>query len=117
MERMIYFNTIHSSWMMSPAYVRREIAPERKTKMFDLVHRNLRLVTEKLHFSQVCSHMFEFLFRYLSAKIETGPMETKLQLKDELLFVLMKSRLNLCFEDLADRFNIAKGTASKIFHN
>jgi len=39
----------------------------------------------------------------------------KLSLEEELLAVLMRLRLGLLLEDMADRFDIAKGTASKIF--
>ena len=42
-----------------------------------------------------------------------GP-KRKLQLKDELLLVLMKLRLALIHEDLADRFSISNGTVSSL---
>ena len=39
----------------------------------------------------------------------------KLSLEEELLAVLMRLRLGLLLEDMADRFDIAKGTVSKLF--
>ena len=36
--------------------------------------------------------------------------------KDELFIVLSKLRLNLMFQDLAYRYNVSKGTMSRMFH-
>ena len=71
--------------------------------------------------------VYKALFDYLEPKLMHARRESvvsdtskgrkrKLTLMEEFLSVLMRLRLGLVVEDVADRFHISTGTYSKIFH-
>ena len=58
-------------------------------------------------------HILSLLTSYLPIQKSCGNRFTP---KDELFIVLSKLRLNLMFQDLAYRYNVSKGTMSRMFH-
>ena len=73
--------------------------------------------------------VFEAIFVYLEPQLararrecvaddiySTKGRKRKLTLREEFLAVLMRLRLGLIVEDVADRFQISMGTFCKIFH-
>ncbi|XP_033641398.1 uncharacterized protein LOC117301485 isoform X2 [Asterias rubens] len=59
--------------------------------------------------------VFLWLFQQLVKGVSPSYCKC-LNLKDQLLLVLMKLRLDLAFNDIAGRFQISRSSASKIFH-
>lgn len=79
--------------------------------------RNLQLIESNdsktafytgLHSWAVFKHLLEFLSPHVRTTLS-------LSITDELLLVLLRLRLGLLMEDVADRFGISISTASKIF--
>ena len=59
--------------------------------------------------------MFLKVFSLLAVCVPKKGHHSLLSLKDELLIVLMRLRLNLMLEDLGYRFHVSKSTISRIF--
>ena len=67
-----------------------------------------------LYYTGIAADIFEVIFNFLCDYI-TKDARQKLSLQDQLLLALMKLRLNLQFETLADLFKVSKSTVGNIF--
>ncbi|XP_066925569.1 uncharacterized protein [Clytia hemisphaerica] len=83
-------------------------------KLFDAIFDILKPFLSRLHYWQGSKKQLKFISKKVGpAKQYTRPR--KLEPKDEFLLTLMRIRLGLLNEDLADRFGIAPSTCSVIF--
>lgn len=90
-----------------------ETVKELKSKFTSYANLRKCLPDKFKFYTGISLEIFDNIFDYLSKRLQ--PCKSKIQYKTQMLMTLVKLRLNIPFEYLADNFGVAKSTCNDIF--